>query len=116
MKMAHMSSSFTSTNLDDNIAVTRLERNIRDVQQLRCKLNSYHYEPKTYGMFERIESLKNDLETLKKSEQEIVTALKDLKKPPKGYNEIIKQQYSEFEHLQQGIKEYVTFCAKHDAM
>ena len=111
--MVHIKSSFTPTNIGNKISVTYLERNLKDVQQLGCKLNSYLCEPQTYGMFERIESLKNDLETLKRSEQEIISELKGLKKPTKAYDEIIKQQYSEFKSLQQGINEYVIYCVEH---
>ena len=87
--------------------VSRLERNLKDIHQLRSKLNCYSCEPQTYSLFERIESLKFGLEALIRADQEIIDALKKRKKSAKKYIERIKHQYSEFNKLKQGVEEYI---------
>ena len=107
MIVSHKIDDFTSSELNNNTLVTRLERNLKDVHQLRSKLNSYSCEPQTYSLFERIESLKNGLENLIRTDQEIITALKERKKAAQEFVERVKQQYSEFNKLQQGVEEYM---------
>jgi len=107
MKVSHKINDLPPFELNKNTLVTRLERNLKDVHQLRSKLNSYSCEPQTYSLFERIESLKIGLETLSRTDQEIIAALKERKKSVKEYVEKVKQQYSEFNKLQQGVEEYM---------
>lgn len=107
MKVSYKIDGLTPFELKNNTLVTHLERNLKDVHQLRSKLNSYSCEPQTYSLFERIESLKTGLETLIRADQEIITALKERKKSAKEYVERVKQQYSEFNKLQQGVEEYL---------
>ena len=107
MKVSHKIDDFNPYEIKNNTLVTRLERNLKDVHQLRSKLNSYSCEPQTYSLFERIESLKIGLETLSRTDQEIIAALKEQKKSAKEYVEIVKQLYSEFNKLRQGVEEYM---------
>lgn len=107
MKVSQNYDDFTSSELKSNSLVIHLERNLKDVHQLRSKLNSYCCEPQTYSLFERIESLKSGLETLSRKDQEIISALKERKKTAKEYVERVKQHYSEFNKLQQGVEEYL---------
>jgi len=107
MKVSQKDNDYTPSELKSNVLVTHLERNLKDVHQLRRKLNSYHCEPQTYSLYERIESLKIGLETLIRTDQEIITAIKERKKSAKEYIERVKQQYSEFNKLQQGVEEYM---------
>ncbi len=107
MIVSHKIDDFTPSELKNNTLVTRLERNLKDVHQLRSKLNSYSCEPQTYNRFERIESLKNGLENLIRTDQEIITALKERKKAAQEFVERVKQQYSEFNKLQQAVEEYI---------
>ena len=107
MKVSYKINDFNPYELQNNSLVTRLERNLKDVHQLRNKLNSYNCEPQTYSLFERIESLKIGLESLSCTGQEIITTLKGRKKSAKEYVEKVKQQYSEFIKLQQGVEEYM---------
>ncbi len=92
---------------EKNTLVLRLERNQREVGQLKNKLNSYICEPKTYGLFERIESLRNALESLNKSNSEMIQALKGKKKSVEEYVDRVKLQLKEFHELQQGVADYV---------
>ena len=107
MKLSQKIDDFNPYELKSNALVTHLERNLKDVHQLRTKLNSYSCEPQTYSLFERIESLKIGLETLGRKDQEIIAALKERKKSAKEYVEKVKQHYSEFNKLQQGVEEYM---------
>ena len=91
----------------ENTLVLRLERNLMDVDQLLSKMNSYNCEPQTYSHFERIESLKNGLETFKKTNKEIIDSLKEHKESVKGYVEKVKKQYAHFNELRQGVDEYM---------
>ena len=90
-----------------NALVVRLERNLKDINQLRSKLNSYCCEPQTHSLFERIESLKIELEALSRKDQEIIAVLKEQKKSTRDYVEKVKQLYSEFNKLRQGVEEYM---------
>ncbi|MFH6603913.1 hypothetical protein ACEZ3G_10535 [Maribacter algicola] len=95
------------TYIERNNLVLRLERNQREVGQLKNKLNSYVCEPKTYSLFERIETLKTGLDRLSISNREILQALKERKKSVGDHLENIRQQLSEFHELQQGVHDYV---------
>ena len=87
--------------------VLRLERNQREVGQLKSKLNSYICEPRTYSLFERMETLKTGLERLSNTNREIIQALKERKKSVADYMENVRQQFTEFHELQQGVHDYV---------
>jgi len=96
-----------NTTIEKSNLVLRLERNQREVRQLRNKLSSYVCEPRTYNLFERIETLKTGLDRLSNSNLEIIQALKERKKSVEDYVENVKQQFSEFHELQQGVHDYV---------
>lgn len=87
--------------------VIRLERNQREVRQLKTKLSSYICEPCTYALFERIETLKTGLERLSIKNQEIIQALKERRKSVEDYMENVRQQFTEFHELQQGVHDYI---------
>jgi hypothetical protein len=97
----------TSLEPNENMLVIQLERNLMDVDQLRNKLNSYSCEPQTYSHFERIESLKNGLESFKKTNKDIINSLRGHKESVKGYMEKVKEQYANFNELRQGVEEYL---------
>lgn len=65
-------------------------------------------EPRTYGLFQQIEYLRNRMEYLKNTNQEILYALRG--EPKRSFADLmdsIKQQFREFYELQQGIDEYI---------
>ncbi|MEL6918130.1 MAG: hypothetical protein AAFO99_10425 [Bacteroidota bacterium] len=94
-------------NLDNNAYILRMERNNRDLVQLGKKLNSYVCEPKTYGLFERIELLRNKLEKLKDTNYEIMVSLRGHKKILDDQLNRIKQQFLEFKELEKSVTEYM---------
>lgn len=93
--------------VDKSTLVMRLERNQKDLDQLKCKLNSYTCEPRTHSLFERIESLKSGLESLSAANMEIIQSLKEKKKAVDSYMESAKEQFVKFHQLQQNVEEYV---------
>ena len=90
-----------------NALVVHLERNLKDANQLKKKLSSYHCEPQTYSLFERIESLRSGLESFSATNEDIINAIRAHKKSAKEYVENVKQQYSEFNRLQEAVEEYM---------
>lgn len=99
-----------NTNVNEaekSALVIRLERNQKDLQQLKNKLNSYTCEPRTQSLFERIELLRKGLETLSTTNSEIISSLKDRKLMVKGYMEKAKKHLSEFTQLQKSVEDYV---------
>lgn len=95
---------------DKNALLLRLERTEKDLMQLRIKLNSYRCEPRTYSLFERIETLKTGMDNLSKANREIISALRQHKKTAGDYVELAKQQFLEFQRLQNGVEEYLSYC------
>ncbi|MUH36211.1 hypothetical protein D9O36_10190 [Zobellia amurskyensis] len=98
---------------DKNAIVVRLERNQKDLVQLRTKLNSYRCEPKTYSLYERIESLRSKMDSLSHSNSEIITSLKDTRKSVTTHLERAKRQLTEFRRLNDGVSEYLDICTSH---
>lgn len=90
-----------------SVLVMRLERNEKDLSQLRHKLNSYTCEPRTPSLFERMEVLRGGLEALCVANKEIMTSLKEGKRSLESYWEPANKHLLAFNQLQQGVEEYV---------
>ncbi len=97
----------TSRFKDQSALVLRLERNEKYVRQLRDKLNSYVCEPNTYSLFERLQTLKNGLDSFSRNNHEIIAAIRDHRKTVEDYVDKVKQQFSEFNELRKDVDEYV---------
>ncbi|CAM3380598.1 hypothetical protein ZORO111903_14000 [Zobellia roscoffensis] len=98
---------------DKNAIVVRLQRNQKDLVQLRTKLNSYRCEPKTYSLYERIESLRSKMDSLSHSNSEIISALQDTRKTVNIHLERAKRHLTEFRRLNDGVEEYLHICTGH---
>lgn len=92
---------------EKNALVLKLERSQQDVGQLRNKLNSYICEPKTYSLFERMEALKNGLDTLSNTNKEIILSVRERKKHTVDFVDRVRQQFIAFNELQRGVEEYM---------
>jgi len=72
-----------SSNRPSNTGcILKLERANKDLQQLEKQLTSYIFEPNTYMLFIKSESIRQNLSLLKNSNNELIKALrreKDLK-------------------------------------
>ena len=94
-------------DVEKNTLVMRLERNQTDLGQLKCKLSSYLCEPRTPSLFERIQSLRNDLETLVHKNHEIIQSLKGSRNIDGTSVDRANNQFAAFGKLQRGIEAYV---------
>ena len=94
-------------HLEKSTLVLKLERSQQNVGQLRNKLNSYVCEPKTYSLFERIEALRNGLDTLSSTNREIILSLRGPKTHTGDFVDRIRQQFLAFNELQRGVEEYM---------
>jgi hypothetical protein len=105
----------TTRESDKNALVLRLEQTERDLTQLRTKLNSYRCEPRTYSLFERIETLKRGMDSLSKTNREIISAIRQHKKTVDDFVDHSKKQFLEFKLLHVGVEEYLRNCLeRHD--
>src|SRR5690606_8623145 len=107
MKTLSFQNRHLAHNTRRDTCILRLERNNKDLMQLKDKLSSYMLEPRTYSLFQQIEYLRNRMEYLKNTNQEILYALKEPRKSFADIMDSIKQQFREFYELQQGIDEYI---------
>ncbi len=92
---------------EKNALVLRLELNQKYVDRLREQLSSYRYEPNTYSLFERMESLRNGLDNLTRTNSEIIMSLKEKRKWVDSYVESGKRQFTEFNLLRRSVEEYI---------
>ena len=90
-----------------NALVLRLERNQKDMDRFRDRLGSYRYEPKTPGLFERREGLRNGLEDLTRTNTETIASLREKKRLVGSYLESAKRQLAKFILLHGSMEEYV---------
>ncbi|MGJ8736980.1 hypothetical protein D9V96_018735 [Zobellia laminariae] len=95
---------------DKNAIVVRLQRNQKDLVQLRTKLNSYRCEPKTHSLFERIESLRSKMDSLSHSNNEIISSLNSKRKIVGVQLDRAKRHLTEFRRLNEGVEEYLNIC------
>lgn len=94
--------------------VAKLERNEKDVHQLRSKLNSYACEPCTYMLFERIEVLKSGLDSLSSTNREIIASMKGHRKTLDEYvAKKAKLQFSKFKTLRDEVEDYMKMSANY---
>ncbi|HEA23402.1 hypothetical protein LCGC14_2422230 [marine sediment metagenome] len=99
--------------IDRNALVIRLERNQKDLLQLKSQLNSYRCEPKTHMLFEYIENLKNGMERLRISNLEIIGGLRQQRKAISDLIERAKLQLLKFNQLKEGVADYLARCMNH---
>jgi chromosome segregation ATPase len=109
MTTAHKSAP-SIRETEKNALVLRLERTQLDLQQLRGQLDSYRCEPRTYGLFETIESLRRGMDRLSRSNLETIETLREQKKTVEDYFEKAKHQFLEFNQLQSRVEDYRTKC------
>ena len=109
MKTAEQPRIYIREN-EKNAMVIRLERVQKDLIQLRGQLRSYRCEPKTYSLFEYVETLKRGMDRLSISNIEVIDRLKNPRNSISNHFEKAKQQFSKFEQLKDGVADYRTKC------
>lgn len=89
--------------------VSKLERNGQELRHLRRLLSSHVCEPRTPGLFERIQILKNRLELLGKTHIEIMSSIYAKRISCANLLGRSEKQFAESEELRKEIKEYIRF-------
>ncbi len=107
MKTTALQNHHLAKEANRDSCILRLERNNKDLTQLKSKLSSYMLEPRTYSLFQQIENLRNRMDYLKRTNQEILSTLREPRKSFADMMDSIKQQLREFTELQEGIDEYI---------
>ncbi|WP_411030662.1 hypothetical protein [Spongiimicrobium sp. 3-5] len=107
MKTSDLDQQFAQ-EVDSNSYILRLERNSKDLAQMRNKLNSYLCEPKTYTLFERFETLCSQVERLTHANMEIQLSLKKHKRLMKKQVQRVTEQLSEFQKLEKNVSDYMS--------
>ncbi len=91
---------------NSGICIVLLERNNKDLLQLKNQLSSYTCEPKTYCLYEQFSGLKERLDRLRNVNMDIIASLKRGKKMLDNQMEAISIQFNEFNDLQSGVIAY----------
>lgn len=98
---------------DANSILLRLERNNRNLSYLKEKLSSYVCEPKTLNLFEQKEYLREKLEGLRNSNQELMSALKQRQVSFEDRMEHVREQRRALRELENKVLEYIGMAKMH---
>lgn len=96
-----------------NQILHRLERNNRELLHLKSTLRSYRCEPKTPGLFERFEDLKDTIEGMYKHNLEIIQLLRESRRTKEDQLRNYRTRLKEFHVLQQRVLEYIGMAKLH---
>jgi len=113
MNYMKSTSEIQKSSLNTRNYIVRLERYTKDLEQLNSQLNSYTCEPKTKDLFERKNVLKNQLERLRKTNQEIIFSIREKKELMENQLERIKAQFDAFGNLQSELQDYYSIAHSH---
>ncbi|QLG46948.1 hypothetical protein [Costertonia aggregata] len=108
MTLKSISKSPKRQQEEKSMYVLKLERCNQDLLKLREKLCSYVCEPTTYNLFERIEILRNRLETMRDSNLNIMEGIKKDADVLYAYFAKAEQNLSDFNSLYKAIENYVS--------
>lgn len=99
-----------TNKIELNNAAVHLERSYQNIVQLKKKLCSYSYEPRTYDLYEKLDDLKLRLELTAVSHENMMDSLKK----PVHFIEVQEQQVQEklaqVRKLEQGVLEYMSLA------
>jgi len=102
-----------SKQKDRTPTILRLERNNTEIGTLEDKLNSYICEPKTAGLYELMESLKQRLSRMRQHNMEAIKALRQPSKLLDSQKTTIKKQLKDFKELEDSVFEYIGMVRMH---
>ncbi len=100
-------------NLAKTNELLKLQRTNNGLAQLSNKLNSYTCEPCTYGLYEQVQSLKERMEDLRNSNNEIISAVKQHKQTFDDITDVVKRQIRDFNELRKGVFDYTKMVKSH---
>lgn len=109
--------TITHNPIGGNLAKTnellRLQRTNKNIAQLSNKLNSYTCEPCTYSLYEQVQSLKERMEHLKNSNNEIISSVRQHKQTFDDIGDVVKKQLHDFNELRKGVFDYTRMVKAH---
>lgn len=91
----------------------RLERINSNIFSLRKKLSSYMYEPKTLTLYQKLDSLKFQLENLLQRNQELISKYYRTGMPQEEGARIEQQQIRSYKELELKVLEYIGMAKLH---
>lgn len=100
-------------NLAKTNELLRLQRTNNGLAQLSNKLNSYTCEPCTYSLYEQVQSLKERMENLRNSNNEIISSVKQHKQTFDDIADVVKQQIHDFNELSKNVFDYTRTVQSH---
>lgn len=111
--LSQESENYIGDNLSKTNELIRLQRTNNGLTQLSNKLNSYTCEPCTYGLYEQVRSLKERMEKLRNSNNEIISSVKQHKQTFDDISDVVKQQVRDFNELRKGVFDYTRLVKSH---
>jgi len=111
--LSQESQSSIGDNLSRTNELLRLQRTNNGLAQLSNKLNSYTCEPCTYGLYEQVRLLKERMEKLRNSNNEIISSVKQHKQTLEDVADVVKQQIRDFNELRKGVFDYTRMVKSH---
>lgn len=93
--------------------ILRLERINSEISSLKDNLRSYTCEPKTPGLFERRELIKNKLEGMRNSNQELIRNMQGRRRDLDTRLESITGRLKQFRELESNVLEYIGMAKMH---
>jgi len=111
--LSHKSKDRIGGNLSKTNELLRLQRTNNGLAQLSNKLNSYTCEPCTRSLYEQVQSLKERMENLKKSNNEIIYSVKQHKQTFDDIADVVRRQIRDFNELRKGVFDYTRMVQSH---
>ena len=93
---------------EKTLALIKLERKQKQVEQLHLKLDSYRCAPKTHHLFEKKENLKAELSQFATTAEKLMETLKNLDITNNNYITDITKKFLEFNEIHREVEDYVS--------
>ncbi|MRH99541.1 hypothetical protein GH721_03250 [Kriegella sp. EG-1] len=96
-----------------NNGLFKLKRANNEINLLSNKLKSYTYEPCTYSLHQKFQSLKQGMEDLKKGNDELISSVEQGNTIVDDISEKVMEQIRAFNELRMGIFDYSNLVKTH---
>lgn len=106
MKTTQSISRNQNTELTNSGCIVKLERANKDLQQLERQFTSYIYEPTTYSLFDKSQTIRQSLSSLKDTNAELIATLKREKELKIELFEKTISQIRSFMEVQKSFDDY----------
>ncbi|WP_298475622.1 hypothetical protein [uncultured Maribacter sp.] len=91
-------------------AVVRIDRSYKNILQLKNKLNSYSYEPRTYSLYQQLEELKLKLELISVSHLKLMNTLKKPVHFIESQIQLVKENLEAVHVIEQDVSDYISLA------